>query len=49
MIADDKFRTEALQTGLELDPIPGEDLDRITAKILDTSKEIVDLATDLVK
>jgi tripartite-type tricarboxylate transporter receptor subunit TctC len=49
MVADDKFRSEALQTGLELDPISGEDLDQITAGILQTPKDIVGLATELVK
>ena len=49
MVADDKFRAETLKSGLELDPLFGEELDQITARILQTPKEIVQLATDLVK
>jgi tripartite-type tricarboxylate transporter receptor subunit TctC len=49
MVADDKFRAETLKSGLELDPLSGEELDQITARILQTPKETVQLATDLVK
>jgi tripartite-type tricarboxylate transporter receptor subunit TctC len=49
MTADEKFRADVLKSGLELDPISGEDLDQITAKILQARQEIVQLATELVK
>jgi tripartite-type tricarboxylate transporter receptor subunit TctC len=49
MIADDKFKTETLHSGLELDPVSGEEFDQITAKILQAPKDVVGLATELVK
>jgi tripartite-type tricarboxylate transporter receptor subunit TctC len=49
MTADERFRSEVLQSGLELDPVSGTDLDQISAKIMDAPKETVQLATELVK
>ncbi|HEY7300580.1 MAG TPA: hypothetical protein VH684_22000 [Xanthobacteraceae bacterium] len=49
MVVDEKFRAETLKSGLELDPLSGEELDQITSRILQTPKEIVQLAADLVK
>jgi tripartite-type tricarboxylate transporter receptor subunit TctC len=49
MVTDDRFRAETLKSGLELDPLSGKELDQITARILQTPKEIVQLATELVK
>jgi tripartite-type tricarboxylate transporter receptor subunit TctC len=49
MTADEKFKAEVLRSGFELDPVPGQALDQITAKILSAPKEIVRLATELVK
>jgi tripartite-type tricarboxylate transporter receptor subunit TctC len=44
MTADPKFVHDTGQSGLELDPVPGEELDGITAKILQTPDDIVALA-----
>jgi tripartite-type tricarboxylate transporter receptor subunit TctC len=49
MTTDERFRSDVLQTGLELDPVSGAALDQLTAKILDAPKEIVQLATELAK
>jgi tripartite-type tricarboxylate transporter receptor subunit TctC len=49
MTADPKFVQDTTQSGLELDPLPGEELDRITAKILDTPADIVALARSVGK
>jgi tripartite-type tricarboxylate transporter receptor subunit TctC len=49
MTADEKFKGEVQKSGLELDPISGDDLDQITARILQTPREIVQSATELVK
>jgi len=46
---DPKFVHDTTQSGLELDPVPGEELDRITAKILDTPNDIVSLARSVGK
>jgi tripartite-type tricarboxylate transporter receptor subunit TctC len=49
MTADEKFKSEVLRSGLELDPISGQALDQISADILDTQKDIVHLATELIQ
>jgi tripartite-type tricarboxylate transporter receptor subunit TctC len=49
MTADEKFRSEIRRSGMELDPISGEELDRISARILEAPTEIVQLATEVAK
>jgi tripartite-type tricarboxylate transporter receptor subunit TctC len=49
MTADEKFRTEIRRSGLELDPISGAELDRISTRILEAPTEIVQLAIELAK
>jgi hypothetical protein len=49
MTADPRFVHDTTQSGLELDPVSGEELDRITAKILDTPSDIVALARSVGK
>src|SRR5262249_47285279 len=49
MTADEKFRAEGAQSGVELDPVAGEVLDQITGRILDAPKDVVQSAIELVK
>jgi NAD(P)-dependent dehydrogenase (short-subunit alcohol dehydrogenase family) len=49
MTADEKFRSELRRSGLELEPVSGEELDRISARILEAPAEVVHLATELAK
>jgi hypothetical protein len=42
--ADPSFVHDTAQSGLELDAMPGEDLDRISARILQTPTDVVALA-----
>jgi tripartite-type tricarboxylate transporter receptor subunit TctC len=49
MTADEKFKSELRRSRLELDPVSGEELDRISARILEAPAEIVHLATELVR
>jgi tripartite-type tricarboxylate transporter receptor subunit TctC len=44
MTADPKFVHDTAQAGLELDPMPGEELDSISASILQTPQDVVTLA-----
>src|SRR5262249_50984016 len=49
MTADPKFVHDTMQSGLEFDPVPGEELDRITARILETPNDVVALARSVGK
>jgi hypothetical protein len=40
---------DTTQSGLELDPVPGDELDRITERILQTSNDIVAMARSVGK
>jgi tripartite-type tricarboxylate transporter receptor subunit TctC len=44
MVKDPEFITQADRTGLELDPTPGIEIQKVTAAILATPKDIVDMA-----
>ena len=45
MVKDPEFIKQADRAGLELDPTPGIEIQRISAAILATPKDIIDLAT----
>jgi tripartite-type tricarboxylate transporter receptor subunit TctC len=49
MTADPKFVHDTMQSGLELDPVPGDELDRITEGILQTPNDIVAMARSVGK
>jgi hypothetical protein len=44
VVKDPEFIKQADRTGLELDPTPGIEIQRISAAILATPKDIVDMA-----
>ena len=45
MVKDPEFIKQADRTGLELDPTPGIEIQKISAAILATPKDIIDMAT----
>jgi len=49
MTADPKFVHDTEQSGLELDALPGEELDRISTKIMQTPRDVVALAAAVGK
>ena len=49
MVADPQFIADTLKTGLEIDPTSGEELDKISAAILQTPKDTVQLAIEISK
>ncbi len=49
MTSDPKFVHDTAQSGLELDAVPGAELDRISAKILQTPRDVVTLAAAVGK
>jgi hypothetical protein len=49
MTADQQFIRDAAQSGLELDVTPGQELDDISARILQTPKDVVALAVEIGK
>jgi hypothetical protein len=44
MVKDPEFIAQADHTGLELDPTPGIEIQKVTAAILATPKDIVEMA-----
>jgi hypothetical protein len=49
MVKDPEFIAQAEQAGTELDPTPGIEIQKISAAILATPKEIVDMAINAQK
>jgi tripartite-type tricarboxylate transporter receptor subunit TctC len=49
MIKDEQFRAEAEKSGLELDPLSGEEVQKVIEDILATPKPIVARLVEAVK
>jgi hypothetical protein len=48
-MADPEFRAESEKSGFEIDPVYGEDMQKIVEKIMSTPKELATRAKHLVE